>query len=398
MRHIEIGASVSGRAASGIVRLLCGPRSQLGRAYPRPWAGGGLLGIQQRRAARHGTTTLQQRAGAGMGGLLRRARRGPRYSGLTAGAAAALRMLAYNGSIPGPTLHVDQGSEITVQATNDGDIEATVHWHGLRLENRYDGVPRRHRRRSRSGARSPTRSSSPTPGSIGTTRTCGKTTRRRWGCTAQSSSSPPTRRIGRRRPAADPHAGRPARRGRPHRAVPPVRADVHRHGSVRQRPADQRRDQDFSGDAAQGEVVRLYLVNTANTRIFNFAVRGARMKLVGGDSGRYERETFVDAVLLAPPNERLSTCCSTLGDVRLEHRPGRSTTSAGSRSRLRAGHAAGRSTAARRPNSPPSISVARRRAARRALAFARCSSYGRANGVASALHPAHSAGDARSAL
>ena len=28
---------------------------------------------------------------------------------------AELRMLAYNGSIPGPILHVDQGSEITVQ-------------------------------------------------------------------------------------------------------------------------------------------------------------------------------------------------------------------------------------------------------------------------------------------
>ena len=54
---------------------------------------------------------------------------------------AELRMLGYNGSIPGPTLHVDQGSEITVKVTNDGDVEATVHWHGLRLENRYDGVP-----------------------------------------------------------------------------------------------------------------------------------------------------------------------------------------------------------------------------------------------------------------
>ena len=54
---------------------------------------------------------------------------------------AELRMLGYNGSIPGPTLHVDQGSEITVQVTNEGDVEATVHWHGLRLENRYDGVP-----------------------------------------------------------------------------------------------------------------------------------------------------------------------------------------------------------------------------------------------------------------
>ena len=50
-------------------------------------------------------------------------------------------MLAYNGSVPGPNLHVDQGSQITVQVRNDGDVEATVHWHGLRLENRYDGVP-----------------------------------------------------------------------------------------------------------------------------------------------------------------------------------------------------------------------------------------------------------------
>ena len=54
---------------------------------------------------------------------------------------AELRMLAYNGSIPGPVLHVGQGSEITVQVRNDGDVEATVHWHGLRLENQYDGVP-----------------------------------------------------------------------------------------------------------------------------------------------------------------------------------------------------------------------------------------------------------------
>jgi len=33
---------------------------------------------------------------------------------------------------------------------------------------------------------------------------------------------------------------------------------------------------EFSGQVAVGEVVRLYLVNTANTRIFNFVVRGAR--------------------------------------------------------------------------------------------------------------------------
>src|SRR6476659_10983904 len=53
---------------------------------------------------------------------------------------ATVRMLAYNGSIPGPTLKVRQGSEVIVNVANDGDLEATVHWHGVRVENRYDGT------------------------------------------------------------------------------------------------------------------------------------------------------------------------------------------------------------------------------------------------------------------
>ena len=61
-----------------------------------------------------------------------------------------------------------------------------------------------------------------------------------------------------------------------------------------------------------GEVVRFYFTNTANTRLFNVALPGARMKLVGGDSGRYEHETFVDEVLLAP-SER------AIVDVLLRH-------------------------------------------------------------------------------
>ena len=53
---------------------------------------------------------------------------------------ATVRMLAYNGSIPGPTLKITQGSTVTIHVTNRGDLEATVHWHGLRLENRFDGT------------------------------------------------------------------------------------------------------------------------------------------------------------------------------------------------------------------------------------------------------------------
>src|SRR5947207_12795388 len=36
-----------------------------------------------------------------------------------------VRMLGYNGSIPGPTLKVQQNSEVVVHVINDGDLEAT---------------------------------------------------------------------------------------------------------------------------------------------------------------------------------------------------------------------------------------------------------------------------------
>ena len=57
---------------------------------------------------------------------------------------------------------------------------------------------------------------------------------------------------------------------------------------------------DLTLSAQAGEVVRFFGDNTANTRVFNVALPGARMKLVGGDSGRVEREQFVEEVVLAP--------------------------------------------------------------------------------------------------
>ena len=111
---------------------------------------------------------------------------------------ARVRMLGYNGSIPGPTLRVGQGSELIVQVTNHGDLEGTVHWHGLRLENRYDGVPHETQAPIPVGGASATGSSSPMPGCTGTTPTSGRTTPRSWACTATSWSCPPIRTTGRR--------------------------------------------------------------------------------------------------------------------------------------------------------------------------------------------------------
>jgi FtsP/CotA-like multicopper oxidase with cupredoxin domain len=234
---------------------------------------------------------------------------------------AELRMLAYNGSVPGPVLHVDQGSEITVQVRNDGDVEATVHWHGLRLDNRYDGVPHE--------------TQEPIP--IGGTFTYQLEfadagfywyhphIREDYGLemglygTIVVEPADPGYW-----PAADRQLtltlddllvedGHIA----PFSKSGPTFVAMGRYGNVMLINGETR----FSGQATAGEVVRLYVVNTANTRIFNFAIRGARAKLVGGDSGRYERETFIDEVLLAPSERAVvDVLFDTPGQVRLEHR------------------------------------------------------------------------------
>src|SRR3954471_7776727 len=53
---------------------------------------------------------------------------------------ATVRMLAYNGSIPGPTIKGRGGSEVAGDIEKEGAHDSPVHWHGLRLENRYDGT------------------------------------------------------------------------------------------------------------------------------------------------------------------------------------------------------------------------------------------------------------------
>ena len=53
----------------------------------------------------------------------------------------AFIMYGFNGQVPGPLIRVPQNATITVRFHNGIDLPSTVHWHGVRLENRNDGVP-----------------------------------------------------------------------------------------------------------------------------------------------------------------------------------------------------------------------------------------------------------------
>jgi FtsP/CotA-like multicopper oxidase with cupredoxin domain len=213
---------------------------------------------------------------------------------------AEVRMLGYNGSIPGPILHVDQDSEVTIEATNLGDVDATLHWHGLRLENRFDGVPEETQAPIPRGGAFTYRLQFPDPGFYWYHPHIREDFAQEMGLYAGIIVEP-----------SDPNYWPPVDRQLAitlddvliedgqmapfHRSGPTFTA-MGRFGNVMLINGET----DYRAEAAVGEVVRVHLVNTANTRIFNFALSGARMKLVGGDSGRVEREEFIDEVLLSP--------------------------------------------------------------------------------------------------
>jgi FtsP/CotA-like multicopper oxidase with cupredoxin domain len=234
--------------------------------------------------------------------------------------SALVRMLAYNGSIPGPTLRVQQGSALLVNVVNEGDLEATVHWHGLRLENCYDGTTET-QRPIPVGSAFTYRLTFPDPGIYWYHPHIREDYGQEMGLygnivvvPSQPDYWPPVNRE--LTVALDDillEGGKVAPFSRTH----PTYTAMGRFGNLLLVNGEV----EPSLRARQGEVVRFYLTNTANTRVFNVGVSGARMKRVGGDSGRYERETFVDDVVIAP-SERVvvDVLFDRPGQVTLEHR------------------------------------------------------------------------------
>ena len=211
-----------------------------------------------------------------------------------------LPMLSYGGSIPGPTLRVRQGSRIEVNVTNETRMDTTVHWHGLRLENRYDGVPNETQEPIAPGGRYTHGLTFPDAGLFWYHPHVREDFAQELGLYGNVIVDP-----------ADPGHWPPADRdvvltlddvliedGRIAAYEPhgPNFVAMGRFGNVLL----------TGGETAPRvevrarEVVRLYLTNTANTRVFKVALPGARTKLVGGDAGRYEREQWVDVVVIAP--------------------------------------------------------------------------------------------------
>ena len=225
-------------------------------------------------------------------------------------------MYGFNGQYPGPLLHVRRAATITVDFHNDTPHETAVHWHGIRLDNRFDGVPH---------------------------------------VTQEPVAPGESFRYTIRFPDAGiywyhPHhrediqqdlglygnlmveSDEPGYYGPSHRDEVLMLDDIllgpdglHPYGRDAANFAVMGRfgnvllvngEPAWSMDARTGEVVRFHFTNASNTRTLNVSFDNARMKLVASDVSRYEREEWVESVVLAPAERYVV-------DVRFE-RAGRS--------------------------------------------------------------------------
>ena len=209
-------------------------------------------------------------------------------------------MYGFNGQYPGPLIRTTQDATTTVRFTNSTALPTAVHWHGVRLDNRFDGVP---------------------------------------GVTQDAVEPGGTFTYVVRFPDAGIYWYHPHHRediaqdlglygnlmvtSRDPDWLNPVNAEeilmlddllvdeaglfpwgqetathalMGRFGNVMLVNGEP----DWSLDVNRGDVVRFFLTNVSNTRVFNLAFDGARVKVIGSDVGLYEREAFVSSVVIAP--------------------------------------------------------------------------------------------------
>jgi len=214
--------------------------------------------------------------------------------------AGGIAGYGYDGAVPGPRLGVEEGDTVVVRFVNGTDAPSSIHWHGVRLDNRFDGVPGLTQelvapadsftyvlRFPDAGLfwyhphhREDTQQDLGLYGSV--------VVRRKGGIDTTSANRRSTLMLD------DILAGADA--AFPHGREAPTHAVMGRFGN---RLLLNGRERDTLA-ADRGDVVRFEITNAASARTFNLSFGGLPIRVVGSDLGRFARPAMERSVAIAP--------------------------------------------------------------------------------------------------
>jgi FtsP/CotA-like multicopper oxidase with cupredoxin domain len=209
-------------------------------------------------------------------------------------------MYAFNGQYPGPLLRVAKGATVLVRFENQLDQPSTIHWHGVRLDNRFDGVP-------------DVTQSAVQPGGRFTYRVHFRDAGIYWYHPhAREDIEQNLGLYGNILVAAHSAGYYPAADREelltlddllfddagvlPYGKERPTHALMGRWGNLLLVNGEP----NYSLSVRAGEVVRFFITNVSTARVYNVAVGAARMKVVATDAGKFEREEWTTTVVIAP--------------------------------------------------------------------------------------------------
>ena len=204
-----------------------------------------------------------------------------------------VKRLAYNGQIPGPVIKVERGSKVTVNFTNNIDLETSVHSHGLRGNWLFDGaVPL-------------------TPAvQIGETFSY----ELEFPDTGVFWYHPHVREDYQQEMGlyGNMIVEEPGYWSDADMEVYLIVDDILEDGDFKADTVTRtlmgrfgnrlliNDSDDFNLSVKAGEITRAFITNVANTRTFDLQFEGAMTKRVGSDIGRIEREEMIDHQIIAP--------------------------------------------------------------------------------------------------
>jgi FtsP/CotA-like multicopper oxidase with cupredoxin domain len=216
-----------------------------------------------------------------------------------------VKMLAYNGSIPGPLIKVPQGSEIKVKFTNNTDVDSTIHSHGVRVDNKFDGVPDITQDPVKPGQSFTYTLKFPDVGMFWYHPHIREDYAQELGLYGNFLVTPNTTdywaEVDREEALF----------------LDDILIENGKIAAFSRETVDHtlmgrfgntmlvNGDDNYKLSVKQGERVRFYLTNAANSRVFNFAIPNTRMKLVGSDNGKYEQEEWVESVVIGPSERQI---------------------------------------------------------------------------------------------